>query len=107
MLVLGFCPKLAALLSLVPLPVVAAALVAAMSGQVGSGLNLLFERRGSLENRDYFIVGVPLLLGTLASLISRDFIALLPPLIGPLAGNGLVVGLLSLLLLERVLLRKK
>ena len=52
-------------------------------------------------------LGLPLLLGTLSSLIGREFIALLPPLIGPLAGNGMVVGLLCLILLERVLLRKK
>lgn len=107
MLGLGFCTKLAALLTLIPLPVVAAALVAAMSGQIGSGLNLLFEKRKTLEGRDYFIIGLPLLLGTLASLISRDFIALLPSFVGPLVGNGLVVGLLSLILLERLLLRKR
>ena len=107
MLGLGFCAKLAALLTLVPLPVIAAAMVAAMSGQIGSGLNLLFEKRRTLEGRDYFIIGLPLLLGTLASLISRDFIALLPSFVGPLVGNGMVVGLLCLILLERLLLRKR
>ncbi len=107
MLGLGFCSKLAALLTLVPLPVIAAALVAALSGQIGSGLNLIFQGGRVLDGRDFFIIGLPLLLGTLASLISREFIALLPPLIGPLAGNGMVVGLVCLILLERILLRKK
>jgi len=104
---LGFLPKLAAILAAVPSAVVAGGLVAVLSGQVGSGIAVLTARGRSLGSRDYFVVGLPLLLGTLASLLSRDFIALLPAWLGPLAGNGLVVGLVGLLLLEHLLLRPR
>ena len=103
---LGFCSKMAAALAVVPGPVVAAAMIASMAAQIGTGLSILTKGGRELAGRDYFVIGLPLLLGTLSSLLPREFISLLPPLIGPLAGNGLVVGLISLVLLEWVVLRK-
>jgi xanthine/uracil permease len=106
LLVLGFCSKVASALAVVPGPVVAAAMIASMAAQIGAGLSILTKGGRELTGRDFFVIGLPLLLGTLSSILPREFIALLPPLIGPLAGNGLVVGLLSLVLLERVILKK-
>ncbi len=105
LLFLGFCQKLTALLSVVPGAVVAATLIAGMAAQVGSGIGILNNGGRTLTSRDYFIIGLPLLLGALSSILGSEFIDLLPAWLGPLAGNGLVVGLISLLLLEHVLLR--
>ena len=56
--------------------------------------------------RDYYVVGLPLFLGLAVSFPIPGFTDLLPPLLTPLAGNGLVVGMVSLMLLEHVLLRQ-
>lgn len=105
-ILLGLSQKLNAVLGSVPVAVVAAVMVAAMASQIGSGIAVLTASCRELESRDYFVIGLPLLLGILASILGRDFLALLPAWLGPLLGNGLVVGMVTVLVLEHLLLRR-
>ena len=100
----AFVPKLAALLSLVPAPVVAAALLVAMGTQVGAALAIVSE--GGMSGRDYFVVGIPVLLGTLVAFLPVEFTASMPPAVRLFFGNGLIVGIFLVLLLEHGLMRK-
>lgn len=104
---LGFMQKITALLASVPVAVVAASMVAAMSSQIGAGLSILSRDRRELTGRDYFVIGLPLLLGTLCSIMGQGFRELLPLWLGPIMENGLVVGMVSLMLLEHLLLRQR
>jgi uracil permease len=101
----AFVPKLAALLALVPAPVVASALLVAMGTQVGAALSIISS--AGMSGRDYFVVGIPVMLGTLTAFLPADFTATLPPSVRLFAGNGLIVGIFLVLLLEHVLMRKK
>src|SRR4030042_7115504 len=67
LVVAAFIPKLAALLALVPSPVVGAALCVAMGGQVGVGIAMVASKK--MTSRDYFVVGIPLLLGHLVGFL--------------------------------------
>ena len=101
---LAFVPRLAAVLAAVPAPVVGGAFCATMSTQIGVGMQAVFRGKERLTSRDYFVVGVPTLLGTLMPALPPAFYALYP---SPLAGilrNGMVVGILTVLLLEHLLL---
>ncbi len=101
---LAFVPRLAAVLAAVPPPVVGGAFCATMSTQIGVGIQAVFRGKERLTSRDYFVIGVPTLLGTLMPILPPAFYALFP---SPLAGilrNGMVVGILTVLLLEHVLL---
>ena len=100
----AFVPKLAALLSLIPAPVVGAALFVAMGVQVGAGLGIVAT--GEMTGRDYFAVGLPVLLGTCVGFLPADLLAPLPVGVRVIFGNGLVIGILLVLLLEHVVLRK-
>jgi xanthine/uracil permease len=101
----AFLPKLAALLSLVPTPVVGAALCVAMGGQIGVGMALVTSQ--GLTSRDYFVVGLPVLLGTMAGFLPRGLFETMPASFRVFLGNSLIVGIFMVLLLEHLLLRQK
>jgi xanthine/uracil permease len=104
LIVAAFVPKLAALLSLIPAPVVGAALFVAMGVQVGAGLGIVAT--GEMTGRDYFVVGLPLLLGTCVGFLPENMLTSLPVGVRVIFGNGLVIGILFVLLLEHVILRR-
>jgi xanthine/uracil permease len=78
-----------------------------MSTQIGVGIQALFRGRERLMSRDYFVVGVPTLLGTLMPMLPPAFFAYFPPPLAGILRNGMVMGILSVLLLEHVLLRDR
>jgi xanthine/uracil permease len=101
----AFLPKLAALLALVPTPVVGAALCVGLGGQVGVGIATVASQE--LQSRDYFVVGLPVLLGTLVGFLPKGTLDALPGSIQLFAGNSLITGITLVLVLEHLLLRKK
>jgi uracil permease len=105
LIVAAFVPKLAAALALVPPPVVGAALCSAMGAQVGAGLAVVTSGMPSI--RDYFVVGLPLLIGTMVSFLPEPFMAVVNPSIRIFLGNGLIVGIFLVLILEHLVMRKR
>jgi len=101
----ALAPKMAALLALVPAPVVGAALTVAMGAQIGAGLSII--SRDGFTGRDYFVVGLPLLLGTMVGFLPEALVASVPPAFQIFLGNGLIVGIFLVLLMEHVFLRKR
>lgn len=104
LLMAAFSPKLGALLALVPTPVVGAALCVAMGGQVGAGIAIIASKE--LSSRDYFVVGLPLLLGTLVGFFPRSLFDTLPGVSQVFLGNSLIVGIVTVLLMEHLLWRE-
>ena len=107
-IVLGFAaflPKLAALISLVPGPVVGAALCVGLGGQVGVGISAVASQE--ITSRDYFVVGLPVILGTMVGFLPKDLFSHLPPTLQVFVANSLIIGILLVLLLEHLLLRKR
>lgn len=107
LLVLAFLGKATAVLTAVPAAVVAAALLTAMAAMVGVSLDIIRRHQDHLSERDYLVVGLPILLGTLASTLPPAFLDQLPAGLRPILGNGLIVGLVLVLLLEHVLLPER
>ena len=105
LVIAAFIPKLAALLSLVPNPVVGAALCVAMGGQIGVGISTVASQE--LTSRDYFVVGLPVLIGTLVGVLPADLLESLPGSVQIFVGNSLITGISLVLLLEHVILRKR
>jgi uracil permease len=101
----AFIPKLAAVLAIVPGPVVGAALCVAMGGQIGIGMAALGP--APLTSRDYFVIGIPVLVGTMAGFLPQDVTLALPDYLRAVLSNSLVAGIILVLLLEHVLLRKR
>jgi len=105
LLAAAFFPKLAALLSLVPAPVVGAALCVGLGGQIGIGISTIASK--PLTSRDYFVVGIPLLLGTLVGFLPQTLFNALPGSLQIFVANSLITGIFLVLILEHLLLRKR
>jgi len=106
-LALALFGKLAAVFTAIPDAVVAAALLTAMAAQIGVSIEIIHRGADRLTSRDYLVVGLPVLVGTLASLLPQAFLNQLPEALQPILGNGLVVGLVLVLLLEHVLMKER
>ena len=79
-----------------------------MGTQVASGLVLAAkDRPGGLQYEDALVIGASTLLGVIAVFLPDHVIQALHPPLKPLLGNGLVVGVISAIILEHVVLRKK
>ncbi len=103
--VLAFLPGALALVGAVPAPVIGAILLFILSAQVAAGLQALFATPGGMRFEHGLVVGLPVLAGTLVSFIPGEVTNGLPALARPLAGNGFVVGVLLVLLLEHGVFR--
>jgi xanthine/uracil permease len=102
---LAFFTRFTAFLVTVPEAVVGAALLVTLSTMVGLGVSIIGrsgEKSGAREN---MIVGLPLLLGGSAALLTDPFLSLLPLSVRGVVGNGLIVGIVAVLLLEHIVLR--
>ncbi len=106
LVILAFFQKAGAILALVPDSVVGAALFVTLAAQMGVGISVLVRDGRALSVRDYIVVGLPLLLGTSASMLPMSFLNLFGPGARSLLGNGLIVGIVLVILLEHVVLRK-
>jgi uracil permease len=107
LLLAAFMPRLNALLSAIPPTVVGAALCVALGSQVGAGISVITTGGRSMAGRDYLVVGLPVIIGTLVAALPSSFYAILPASIGVIVGNGLVVGIVLVLILEHLLLRNR
>ena len=107
LLLAAFMPRLNALLSAIPPTVVGAALCVALGSQVGAGISVITARGRTMAGRDYLVVGLPVIIGTLVSALPPSFFAILPASIGVIVGNGLVMGIVLVLVLEHLLLRNR
>jgi xanthine/uracil permease len=107
MIVCAFIPKLWALLTAVPPSVIGSVLFVALSSQLLMGIHVMLSGKGTIERRDYFTVGIPILMGAMTSIIPKPFFQLFPNVIASLVGNSLVMGILFSLLLEHVLFRQR
>ena len=103
----GLIPKLAAAFASVPGSVVGAALCVAIGFQIGAGIDVITGRGKKLTVRDYLVIGLPLIVGTIVSMVPESFFAGLPAALAVIISNGLVLGIIMVLVLEHGLLRKK
>jgi xanthine/uracil permease len=107
MIVCAFIPKLWAVLTAIPPSVIGSVLFVALSSQLLVGINVMLAGKGAIERRDYFTVGIPILIGAMISIIPKPFFQLFPNAIASLVGNSLVMGILFSLFLEHVLFRPR
>ena len=116
---LAFFTRFTAFLVTVPEAVVGAALLVTLSTTVGLGASIIGRSGGKSGGqsgvkpggiggaRENMIVGLPLLLGGSAALLKPSFLELLPLSLRGIVGNGLIVGIVSVLLLEHIVLKER
>jgi len=104
---LAFFQKILVLFSAIPLSVIGAAMVTGLAAQVGAGISVLTRSGRPLDGRDYLVIGIPILLGGIVPFLPEAFLGMFPAELQAVIKNGMVVGILTVLLLEHLLLRAK
>ncbi len=104
---LAFFQKILALFSAIPLSVIGAAMVTGMAAQVGAGISVLTRSGRHLDGRDYLVIGIPILLGGVVPFLPETFFQTFPSEFQALIKNGMVVGILTVLALDHLILRRE
>ena len=106
LLLLSFSPALLGTTALIPPTVVGAMLVYALSGQIAAGLTNAFSG-GTFSMEDGLVIGGALLTGTLTAFMPPAILAEFPAMLRTVVANGFVVGVVTVLLLDRLFYRTK
>jgi len=104
---LALFQKVLAVILLIPAPVIGAAMVVGLASQIGIGISVLTRSGKRLDGRDYLVVGIPIIMGGMVSIFPEGFFKAFPPTLLALIKNGLIVGIVLVLILEHLLLAKK
>lgn len=98
---ISFFPKITLFFASIPPPVGYASMLLAFANMIGLGMREY--ARVSFHERNLFIISLSLMIGIGCLFIPHEAIAQFPPVIAAIANNGLVVGVLLCLGLERML----
>ena len=107
LIVLSLSPFALGYLGSIPGPVIGVVLAFVMASQISAGLMMGQKTEAVKTFEDGMIVGVPLLLGILVSFLPDAVASGFPAIIAPIVTNGFVVGIVTVLILEHLVYRKR
>jgi xanthine/uracil permease len=107
LLLLSFCPAAIGLIARVPPVIIGGMLVYVLASQVAAGLVVTFKGKESFDFTDGLVVGLPLLVGTIVAFLPATMVQTLPSALRPILGNGFVIGVVTVLLLEHLVFVSK
>ena len=106
MVVLALFPDAVAVLLTIPKPVMGIVLLFLMSTQVAAGLEIINQTKAVLSFRDGLVLGIPIMLTLALSFAPAEAMMSVPSLLRPIVGNGFVMGIIVIILLEHVVLKE-
>jgi len=107
MILLAFFPQAVAILLTTPLPVMGTVLLYLMATQIAAGLNMMQASKAVPTFKDGMILGIPIMFNVILSFAPQQAIDTIPALLRPIVGNGFVMGIIVILLLEHLLLKRE
>jgi xanthine/uracil permease len=106
LLAIAFLPGVVAVVWNVPSVVVGTILLYIMSAQLAAGLMVAFGS-GGFSFQDGLIISIPAMVSVVVSYLPAAVKATFPPLLLPVLGNGFVVGVVTVLVLEHLVYRTR
>ena len=107
MVVLAIFPDAVAVLLTIPKPIMGIVLLYLMATQVAAGFEIVHSSKAVLSFRDGVILGIPIMLTLILSFVPAEAMQSVPSLLRPIVGNGFVMGIIVVLILEHLVLRTK
>ena len=107
MILLAFFPDVVALLLTIPQPVMGVVLLYLMATQVAAGLHLIEGTSAVRSFKDGLVLAIPIMFTLILSFAPQSALATIPSLMRPIVGNGFVMGIIIILLLEHIFLKDK
>lgn len=103
---LSFSPLLIDLLGNIPPAVIGSSLIYILYYQVAAGIHVAFPTREDFSFIHGLIVGLPVLAGTSIAFLPSSSVQMLPLTLRPIIGNGFVMGVLLVLILEHLVFKE-
>jgi len=100
LLLLAFCPKIAAVFAHMPRPIIGAALVFSLSFMIAAGLQIILSRM--LDARKIFVVGISFIFGLSVDILPHVYDAV-PAWIHPVFASSLAAAAMSAVILNLIL----
>ena len=107
MIILAFIPDAVSVLLTIPQPVMGVVLLYLMSTQIAAGLHMIHSTNATPTFKDGLILAIPIMFTTLLSFAPQSAMYAVPALLRPIVGNGFVMGIILILLLEHLFLKDK
>lgn len=107
MLVIALLPDVVAAMLTIPAPIMGIVLLYLMATQLAAGFHLIEETKGVTSFREGMILAIPIMVTVIMAFAPASVLSAIPSLLRPILGNSFVVGILTVLLLEHLFLRKK
>lgn len=104
LIICAFVPQLIALLSAIPNTVIGVILLYLMGTQLAAALQMTAATGSTLSFDDCLIVGLPLMMALLFSYIPMQVV---PSILRPIIGNGFVMGVITVIILEHLVFRAR
>ena len=103
LVVCAFVPSLIALFSALPYTVIGVILLYLMGQQLAAALHMMTSDKSVVTFEDGLVVGLPIMVALVFGIIPMGVI---PSMLKPLIGNGFVMGVITVILLEHIVFRK-
>ncbi|MGI5823374.1 MAG: uracil-xanthine permease family protein [Dethiobacteria bacterium] len=107
LLAVSFLPPAIAFIGGLPSAVVGGVFLYIMCSQIAAGLIMVFDAQKGFHFEDGLVIGLPLMLSIIISFLPDGVLETFPVFLRPLLGNGFVVGVLAVVLMEHLIFRKK
>ena len=103
----AFFPSVVGMLVTIPGVVMGAILLYLMATQLAAGLQMLVREKAITDFGSGVVVGLPLMVALLLSFAPEGVLNLIPSLFKPIVGNGFVMGVITVLIMEHLIFKKK
>lgn len=104
---LSFIPNVVALLGNIPSVVTGSILIYIMSSQIAAGLVICTDSMEDFKFEHGLAIGLPLMIGVIISFLPAEVLATFPDLLRPILGNGFVMGVFAVLIMEHVIFKEE
>ncbi len=104
LIICAFVPQLIAITSAIPNTVIGVILLYLMGTHVAASFHTLIESGSAKSFNDCLTIGLPIMISLIFGIIPLNII---PSILRPIIGNGFVMGVLMVMLLEHVILRQR
>ncbi len=103
LIIISFLPPVIAAMGTIPTVVIGSIFLFIICSQLAVGLTMAFNSKNGFNFETGLVMGFPLMLGIVISFLPSNIISTFPVVLRPILGNGLVIGVITVLIMEHLL----
>ena len=107
LLAVSFFPPAIAFIGAIPSAVVGGVFLYIMCSQIAAGLVMVINAQEGFHFENGLVIGLSLMLSIIVSFLPDGVLETFPVFLRPLLGNGFVVGVLAVMIMEHLIFKKK